>query len=177
MIKKTSKNERHNKTMEQANHHTTRQTYCNKDFTCLPIKPFNYFITNPNDSFIKSLNTILVELLWKSKVNKVKREILTQDYEKGIIEMINLKHYAQGLKTSWVKRILREKGKWKIVSKQLADSEKLINCGTVYKEIVISKLHNKFWKGVFEAQKMVKKKDDENNAKYFMNCPYGIIIK
>ena len=45
------------------------------------------------------------DFIWEGKPEKIKREILIQDYEKGGLKMINLEMFIMSLKISWLKRI------------------------------------------------------------------------
>ena len=61
--------------------------------------------TTPN-KFINDLNNILYNFSWKSKVDKIKRKQITQDYLNGGLQMIEINNYIKGLKSSWIKRLI-----------------------------------------------------------------------
>ena len=46
-----------------------------------------------NKQTIKRIETIIYDFLWDSKPAKIKTEILTMDYEKGGLKMINLETF------------------------------------------------------------------------------------
>ena len=48
----------------------------------------------------------MCDFLWDGKPEKIKQEILTSDYDKGGLRMIDIQ-FIWSLKTSWVKRILQ----------------------------------------------------------------------
>ena len=41
------------------------------------------------DHIIKSINTIIFSFIWSGKTDKVKRKIIVQSHEKGVLKMIN----------------------------------------------------------------------------------------
>ena len=44
----------------------------------------------------------MYDFLWDSKPAKIKREILTMDYEKGGLKMIDLETFIKSLKICWI---------------------------------------------------------------------------
>ena len=47
--------------------------------------------------------------IWNNGPDKVKRSILTQNYDKGGLRMIDLHHFVASLKINWLKKyILKE---------------------------------------------------------------------
>ena len=67
-------------------------------FTSLP---------NPTLSFIEKLNKTFYDFIWDNKPVKVKRSILIQDYLDGGLKMLNTDWYIQSLKTTWIRRLLK----------------------------------------------------------------------
>ena len=57
----------------------------------------------------------MFRFLWNGKPDKIKRNVIIQDYNKGGLKMIEIDSYINALKTKWIKRILDEnnKGLWK----------------------------------------------------------------
>jgi hypothetical protein len=47
-------------------------------------------------------------VIWNSKTDKVKRQTVTQDYLKGGLKMVDVKHFIVSLKCTWVKNIKSE---------------------------------------------------------------------
>ena len=52
-------------------------------------------------------NCIMYNFVWDGKPDKIKQEILTSDYDKGGLRMIDIEKFIWSLKISWVKRILQ----------------------------------------------------------------------
>lgn len=59
----------------------------------------------PPKEIIKEIEKIMYAFIWEGKPEKIKREILIQDYEKGGLKMIDLEMFIMSLKISWLKRI------------------------------------------------------------------------
>ena len=55
-------------------------------------------LPDPNKQTIKRTETIMYDFLWDSKPAKIKREILTMDYEKRGLKMIDLETFIKFLK-------------------------------------------------------------------------------
>ena len=63
---------------------------------------------------IKEINCLLYDFLWDSKGDKIKRTEMTNEYNKGGLEMIDLESFNESLKIKWIKAIwmtiIRESG-------------------------------------------------------------------
>lgn len=66
------------------------------------------FISLPAPSIdkISSLNKDIFESVLKSKCDKIKRTIVTQDNLSGGLKMVNIDNFIKSLKCTWVKRLL-----------------------------------------------------------------------
>ena len=55
--------------------------------------------------------------VWDGKGDKVKHDIMINDYENGGLRMIDIKIFNKALKSSWVKKYLdpENQGKWKLL--------------------------------------------------------------
>lgn len=71
-------------------------------------------LPTPNEAFLSSFNRAIFKFLWKSKVDKVKRQIVIQDYTKGGLRMLDVYNFVYSLKCSWIKSLtLKPKPKLK----------------------------------------------------------------
>ena len=64
----------------------------------------------------------MFQFLWDGKPDKIKRNLIIQDYSKGGLKMVEIYSYINSLKIKWIKRILdkENKGSWKeIYNKEL----------------------------------------------------------
>ena len=64
-------------------------------------------LPNPPKETIKRIEKMMYDFIWDGKPDKTKREILTSDYDKGGLRMIDIEKFIWSLKISWVKRILQ----------------------------------------------------------------------
>ena len=55
---------------------------------------------------IKNLNKMLFQFIWQNKPEKIKRELLLQDYKNGGIKMPDIQNVITSFKISWIKKTL-----------------------------------------------------------------------
>ena len=69
-----------------------------------------------NSQIIKQINDVFFDFLWNSKGDKIKRNVITQNYGNGGLKMIDIASFNKALKSVWIRKYLDEsnKGKWKI---------------------------------------------------------------
>ena len=65
-------------------------------------------LPNPSEDFIKTLQNMCFNFLWKNGPDKIKRAITTQGYEKGGLRMIDIQQFINALKISWIRRSIIE---------------------------------------------------------------------
>ena len=56
-------------------------------------------LPNPPKPMIKNLNKMLFQFIWQNKPEKIKRELLLQDYTNGGIKMPDIQHVITSLKS------------------------------------------------------------------------------
>ena len=68
-----------------------------------------------NHRVLREINRLFYDFLWNGKGDKIKREVMINDYEKGGLKMIDIESFNKGLKTTWVKKYtdVNNHGKWK----------------------------------------------------------------
>ena len=68
-----------------------------------------------NVKIIKEVNKLFFSFLWNGKGDKIKRDIITNDYANGGLKMIDIQSFNKSLKATWIKKYLDEEnqGKWK----------------------------------------------------------------
>ena len=72
-------------------------------------------LTNPPQQTIQLIKKSMFNFLWDNTPDKIKRDIIIQDYKDGGLKMIDIEKFIKSLKSSWVKRILdtSNNGIWK----------------------------------------------------------------
>ena len=69
-----------------------------------------------NEKAIKEVNKLFYTFLWNEKGDKIKRDIMINDYSNGGLKMIDIQSFNKSLKATWVKKYLdkENQGKWKL---------------------------------------------------------------
>lgn len=112
------------------------------------------FIALPNPSMdtINKLQKKFFNFIWQSGTDRVKREVLMQDYEYGGLKMINLRNYIIALKSTWIRRLIVHDTKYKtLFESKYASLDLLLKRGTEFIKRIRSNNTNPFWKDVLEA--------------------------
>ena len=66
------------------------------------------------ESVVKKVNTCLFHYIWKGRLDKVKRDIMIQDYKYGGYRMTDLKMIVESARLDWIKRFLnKNQADWK----------------------------------------------------------------
>ena len=55
---------------------------------------------------------MVFNFLWNNGPDKVKRSILTQNYDKGVLRMIDLHHFVAALTINWLKKYILKESKY-----------------------------------------------------------------
>ena len=69
-----------------------------------------------NEKAIKEINKLFYTFLRNEKGDKIKRDIMINDYSNGGLTMIDIRSFNKSLKATWVKKYLdkENQGKWKL---------------------------------------------------------------
>lgn len=76
-------------------------------------------LPNPKKDTITFLNNEFFRFVWKSKCDKVKRSIVTQNFCTGGLKMLNFKNFIISLKCSWIKRVVQGGQSWMSIFKAI----------------------------------------------------------
>ena len=111
-------------------------------------------LPDPDDYFLKELNTLLFNFLWGVKTDKIKRSGVCQGYEVGGLKMDDVKSFVSALKISWLRRILCDNGKiTKILQVMCPLIQYTKQRGGEFSNIIIQTIRNPFWRDVFKHYK------------------------
>ena len=102
-------------------------------------------LPNPSATILTQLNKMFYNFLWEGPA-KVKQTVIVKQYNEGGLQMINLTAFVNSLKLTWLRRLLRDNGTWKLLVENKIDLNKLITCGQNYCDTIINTETNKFWK-------------------------------
>ncbi|MCG7891056.1 MAG: reverse transcriptase family protein, partial [Candidatus Thiodiazotropha endolucinida] len=132
------------------------------------VSAFNHLflaLPNPNQRIINYINNTLFDFLWNNKTSKIKKTVIVKQHCEGGLQMINLNAFIEALKSTWIRRLLLNDGKWQDIIKLDIEIDKLAGCNTKYAEKCIANIKNEFWKDVLQSFINVNKKKliSENN--------------
>ena len=74
----------------------------------LLIPKFNHLILsipNPTKAFLKRLQKLIYEFVWKNKKDKISRDQLSNDYADGGLRLFKVDLFFEALKGTWIRRI------------------------------------------------------------------------
>ena len=75
-----------------------------------------------------------------------------QDFEQGGLRMIHLENYINALKLGWVRRLLLNESRYKLLFQSIyVNVESLLNRGDTYIKEIRNNCRNKFWYDVLDA--------------------------
>ena len=139
-------------------------------FTTLP---------SPKESFLKEINTLLYKFIWNDKPDKIKRNLLIQNYNNGGLKMIDLVKFIRALKITWIRRLLSsQQASWKslfqisilpINNLTIFESSYILKC--------IKRIKNVFWKNVLTDWIYVNGNITTRSNEDILTQIYGIILK
>lgn len=107
-------------------------------------------LPNPDDHIIRIINNLFYDFLWQGRT-KIKQQVVVKSYIEGGLKMINLQAFISAMKTTWIRRSLKEQSNWQLLLKQNLCINKICSCGSEYFKEVGYKMKNHFWKDVLKA--------------------------
>ena len=66
-----------------------------------------------NANAIKEVNKLFYSFLWNGKGDRIKRNVIINDYPEGGLKMIDIDSFSKSLKDTWIKKYLDEENKGK----------------------------------------------------------------
>ena len=116
----------------------------NHIFMCLP---------SPSLCLMKELDTLIYRFLWNEKPDRINRKQITQGYLKGGLNMINIQNFVQSLKSTWIRRLLKDpEAIWaKLFETTIFQTNKLVLLGPQFCSYYKQFVQNEFWKNVLDS--------------------------
>ncbi|MCU7801439.1 MAG: reverse transcriptase family protein, partial [gamma proteobacterium symbiont of Lucinoma myriamae] len=109
-------------------------------------------LPNPTPDFIKKLQNMCYNFLWKNGPDKIKRSVIVQGYENGGLRMIDIYQFINALKISWIRRqIIGGKDCFEIHNLLYPFSKKFTIYGSDYIKNNLERIGNPFWHDTYEA--------------------------
>ena len=109
-------------------------------------------LPNPSNNTLKELESIFFKFLWNNKPDKIKRSIITKNYEDGGLKMINVALFVESTKITWIRRLLKDNSKWiNILEKSFPEVYHIFKYGPDFTQNKLRTIKNIFWKDVLSA--------------------------
>ena len=115
-------------------------------------------IPKPKKEIILLLCKLMFEFLWNSKVDKVRRNVTTQDYFSGGLKMVDINSFIISLKCSWIKRLTSctslSNKPWIDIFFAVNGKNSLVHLydfGDTFVHKYLMNINNAFWKDVLES--------------------------
>lgn len=115
-------------------------------------------LPNPSKDFLENFERELYVYLWGSKIHKVNKQTIIQDYRSGGLKMIDYNDFILALKSSWIRRLTHSKSIWvNLLETSLNITvNNLLLRGTDFLSRLGNIMQNCFWKEVFYSwQKII----------------------
>ncbi|RUA04563.1 MAG: hypothetical protein DSY43_06055, partial [Gammaproteobacteria bacterium] len=107
-------------------------------------------LPNPTEYTMKEIQKLFYKFLWNNGPDKIKRNIIIQNYDKGGLKMIDIQSFVQHLKLTWIKRAITADHKWCTLSFSKLNTHDFLRFGANYMKCTKA-TRNPFWLDVFRA--------------------------
>lgn len=109
-------------------------------------------LPNPSEEFIKTLQNMCFNFLWKNGPDRIKRVVAMQGYESGGLRMTDISHFISALKISWIRRsIIENKDCFIIHNVMYPFYDKCLIYGSDYIKTNLERISNPFWFDTYKA--------------------------
>ena len=122
-------------------------------------------LPNPTEELINNLQKKFFHFIWQSGTDRIKRDTLMQEYDKGGLKMIHLKNYMLALKSTWIRRLIVNTSKYvSIFETMYTKINDLINRGLEVTKRLIRNKSNIFWNDVLNSWIEICNKQNETKS-------------
>ena len=130
-------------------------------------------LPSPKPDKLKQINTIFYKFLWGNGPDKVKREIICQDYQHGGLKMIEIHNFIKGLKVTWIRRLMKtENSPWfTLFENQICTVKRLQTFGKLWICKILNKVRNPFWCDILKIWQDVVDINKVNSNIDILNSP------
>ena len=111
-------------------------------------------LPNPRKEVISLLCRDIFEFIWKSKCDKVKRQIVTQDFLKGGLKMLDINNFIASLKCTWIKKLTNGNKPWIDIFLAVHGKDfvqKFLDFGDDFILNTLKQENNAFWEDVLKS--------------------------
>ncbi|MCG7879937.1 MAG: reverse transcriptase family protein [Candidatus Thiodiazotropha endolucinida] len=126
----------------------------------LALPKINHLISalpTPPNKVIKEIQSLFYKYLWNNGPDKIKREVIEQNYENGGLKMVNVDKFMRSMKLTWMRRILTKSNKYlETVANMFPDITTCFRYGGAYiNERRLNTINNRFWRDVLYCYKSI----------------------
>lgn len=118
----------------------------------LALAKLNYLILalpSPSKRIINDIKRMVFGYLWNNGPDKIKRNVVVQDYKNGGLKMIDIEMFICSLKLTWLRRILLNRNKYTLmVNENFPFVMECLKYGSKYIDRIRTQTDNIFWKDV-----------------------------
>ena len=111
-------------------------------------------LPNPRKEVISLLCRDIFEFIWKSKCDKVKRQIVSQDFLKGGLKMLDINNFIASLKCTWIKTLTNGNKPWIDIFLAVHGKDfvqKFLDFGDDFILNTLKQENNAFWEDVLKS--------------------------
>ena len=103
-------------------------------------------LPNPPQQFFNQITKLFYNFIWNEGPDRVKREVLCNTYDMGGAKMVDIKHFADALKLTWLRRYFTKNNIWQ--QPLTSSSEKYHLMWKVGSYYLVNRveIENPFWK-------------------------------
>ena len=138
----------------------------------LLLPQFNHLFTSllTSKNILDSINRLFFQFLWDKKPEKIRRNTIYRDYNQGGIKMINVYHFENSQKLSWIKRLISQNSDdpppwYTLLTSLVGDLGKITTLGGDWCKMLEKKIDNPFCKHIFKQwAQFCRQRTPENNS-------------
>ena len=126
-------------------------------------------LPSPDHLFFKQFNSLLYKFIWNGKRDKIRRNLLINEYKQGGLKMIEPLSFCRYLKVKWVKRLVTSDGLWQKLTKTILLDFGSLDIFSFQKNqlLKISKcIPNLFWKDVINDYALLQDNEFKNEKQF-----------
>ena len=115
-------------------------------------------LPDPPSEFLKDLNTVRFNFLWKGKPDRIKRTTVQGEYQTGGQKMTDIFSFCKSLKITWIKRVLISESVWTYIVKSLfPEMDTMLWYGSAFPAKLTELITSSFWKDVLNILRSFRK--------------------
>ena len=104
-------------------------------------------LPSPPPEYLKKIEKILINFIWKGKRHEIKKETLYLEYGSGGLNMVDISKFDQSLKLTWVRKIVTGEYEWSDFAREYK-IDWLVKTDENYHLTIYNATTNPFWKSV-----------------------------